>query len=236
MLLPHGWEGQGPEHSSARLERYLQLCAQENMQVVAPTTAAQMFHLLRRQMKRKLRIPLIVMSPKSMLRRKESFSKLGELCRGHFYNLIPEHEELDPKKVTRVIACSGKVYYELLARRTEEKITNVAIVRVEQIYPFPIEELKKEIAKYPNAREIVWTQEEPRNQGPWYQIRHNIVAATDDAFHNIQYAGREACSAPAGGNPARHRERERKLIEEALGLRPLEKMASKTKKKSKTKK
>ena len=218
MLLPHGWEGQGPEHSSARLERYLQLCAQENMQVVAPTTASQMFHLLRRQMKRKMRIPLIVMSPKSMLRRKESFSKLGELARSHFYNLIPEHENLDPNEVDRIVVCSGKIYYDLLTRRTEAEIKNVAMIRIEQLYPFPIEELKKEIEKYPQAQDVIWTQEEPRNQGPWHQIRHNMVAATKDDFHKISFAGRIPCAAPAGGNPSRHRERERLLIDEALGL------------------
>ncbi len=224
MLLPHGWEGQGPEHSSARLERYLQLCAQDNMVVAAPTTAAQMFHLLRRQMKRKMRLPLVVMSPKSMLRRKESFSSIKEFARGHFHSMIGEVEDLDPDKVTRICMCSGKIYYDLLANRKEAGLENTALVRIEQLYPFPIDELIAEFRKFSKASVLVWAQEEPRNQGPWYQIRHNLVAcrnevwARDDDYHNIVYAGRIACAAPAGGNHQRHMDREKLLIEEALGL------------------
>ncbi|MFT7512817.1 MAG: 2-oxoglutarate dehydrogenase E1 component [Candidatus Omnitrophota bacterium] len=224
MLLPHGWEGQGPEHSSARLERYLQLCAQENIVVVAPTTAAQMFHLLRRQMIRKMRLPLIVMSPKSMLRRKESFSDLKDLTRGGFQTMIGEVEELDPEKVERICLCSGKIYYELLASRKAAGLVNTALIRIEQLYPFPLEKLIEEFRRFSKAKVLVWAQEEPRNQGPWYQIRHNIVACRnevwdrEDDYHPIVYAGRIACAAPAGGNYQRHMEREKLLIDEALGL------------------
>lgn len=218
MMLPHGWEGQGPEHSSARLERFLQLCAQENMQVIVPSTAAQMFHALRRQLVRKLRIPLIIMSPKSMLRKKESFSSLEDLSKGQFLNLIPEVDPgVKPEKVTRLVLCSGKVYYELAAKRAERGLRNVALVRIEQLYPFDEQALKQELATYPNLRDVVWCQEEPVNQGAWYQIQHRLHHCIR-SHHTLTFAGRVACSAPAGGSPLRHSQREQLLIHQALDL------------------
>ncbi|MEX2607565.1 MAG: 2-oxoglutarate dehydrogenase E1 component [Kiritimatiellia bacterium] len=218
MMLPHGWEGQGPEHSSARLERFLQLCAQENLQVVVPSTSAQMFHALRRQLLRKLRIPLIIMSPKSMLRRKESYSSLQDLAKGEFQTLIPEtHTDLMPKKITRVVMCSGKVYYELVNKRTEHELTHVAILRLEQLYPFDHDAVMKQLKRYPKVTELVWCQEEPLNQGAWYQIRHRLQQCLQSGQELI-FSGRIACSAPAGGSPMRHNERENILIHESLGL------------------
>jgi 2-oxoglutarate dehydrogenase E1 component len=171
LFLPHGYEGQGPEHSSARLERFLQLCAEYNMQVCVPSTPAQMFHMLRRQMVRPLRKPLIVMTPKSLLRHPLSVSRLEELGSGSFYPIIDEIDDLKASAVTRVVLCSGKVYFDLLKSRREVKADSVAVVRIEQLYPFPSEEYQAILGKYANAREIVWCQEEPQNQGSWYQIR-----------------------------------------------------------------
>lgn len=218
MMLPHGWEGQGPEHSSARLERFLQLCAQENMQVIVPSTAAQMFHALRRQLVRKLRIPLIIMSPKSMLRRKESFSSLEDLSKGQFLTVIGDPMPgLEPDRVTRLVLCSGKVFYELAAQRAARQLRNVAIVRLEQLYPFDDLGLRAELDRYPNLRDVVWCQEEPVNQGAWYQIQHRLHQCIRP-FHKLSFAGRVACSAPAGGSPQRHNEREKLLIHQALDL------------------
>ncbi|HWN39205.1 MAG TPA: 2-oxoglutarate dehydrogenase E1 component, partial [Gammaproteobacteria bacterium] len=174
MFLPHGYEGQGPEHSSARLERFLQLCAEHNMQVVVPSTPAQMYHLLRRQMLRHLRKPLVVMTPKSLLRHRLSVSTMADLARGRFHPIIDEVEPLNDDAVTRVVFCSGKVYFDLAEHRRNEGATNVAIVRIEELYPFPIEEYARVIGRYRNAKEVVWCQEEPQNQGAWYQIRHRL--------------------------------------------------------------
>ncbi|MGA0332541.1 MAG: 2-oxoglutarate dehydrogenase E1 component, partial [Kiritimatiellia bacterium] len=218
MMLPHGWEGQGPEHSSARLERFLQLCAQENLQVVVPSTAAQMFHALRRQLLRKIRIPLIIMSPKSMLRRKESFSSLQDLAKGEFQCLIPEMDhKIKEEEVTRVVICSGKVYYELLNKRTEMNLKNVVLLRLEQLYPFDHDSVCAEINRYPHADKLIWCQEEPLNQGAWYQIRHRLQQCVREG-QELEFAGRVACSAPAGGSPLRHNQREQMLIHAALGL------------------
>lgn len=217
MLLPHGSEGQGPEHSSARLERYLQLCAQENMQVCVPSTPAQIFHLLRRQVIRMYRQPLIVMTPKSLLRHKLAVSTLDELSSGEFHCVIPEMDAIVPDKVTRLVLCSGKVYYELLTKRRDEKIENVAIVRIEQLYPFPDDALKAEFAKYLNLKEIVWCQEEPKNQGAFYASRHRIVRCMPDNTH-LFYAGRSAMAAPAPGYPALFNKQQVELINQALGL------------------
>ena len=170
MLLPHGYEGQGPEHSSARLERYLQLCAEQNIQVCVPSNPAQIFHLLRRQLLRAYRKPLITLTPKSLLRHKLAVSTLEELSTGRFHPMIGEPDALDPSEVTRVILCAGKVYYDLLETRRRENIRHVAIVRIEQLYPFPSEDLAKELAVYPNLKELIWCQEEPKNQGAWHQI------------------------------------------------------------------
>ncbi len=218
MLLPHGYEGQGPEHSSARLERYMQLCAEMNMEVCMPTTAAQVFHMLRRQALRMQRKPLIVMSPKSLLRHKDASSPLADLANGSFQTVIGEVDKVDAKKVSRVVLCSGKVYYDLLAGRRERNITNIAIVRVEQLYPFPKEHLETELAKYPKATEIVWCQEEPRNQGAWYWIasRHHLDTQLGTK-QRLLLVARPASSSPAVGYLAKHNEQQKALIESALG-------------------
>ena len=218
MLLPHGYEGQGPEHSSARIERYMQLCAEMNMEVCVPTTAAQVFHMLRRQALRMQRKPLIVMSPKSLLRHKDACSSLDELASGQFQPVIGEVDKVDAKKVTRVVLCAGKVYYDLVAARRERKIANIAIARVEQLYPFPKEHLERELAKYPKATEIVWCQEEPRNQGAWYWIasRHHLDTQLG-AKQRLLLVSRPASSSPAVGYLAKHNEQQKALIESALG-------------------
>ncbi|MDR1995009.1 2-oxoglutarate dehydrogenase E1 component [Azonexus sp.] len=218
MLLPHGYEGQGPEHSSARLERFMQSCAEMNMEVCVPTTAAQVFHMLRRQAVRMQRKPLIVMSPKSLLRHKDAASPLEDLVNGEFQRVIGEVDEIDPKKVKRVILCSGKVYYDLLAGRREKKITDIAIVRLEQLYPFPKDSLQAELAKYPKATEIVWAQEEPRNQGAWYWFasRHHLDSGLGSK-QNLLLVSRPASSSPAVGYLAKHNEQQKALIESALG-------------------
>ncbi len=215
MLLPHGYEGQGPEHSSARPERYLQLCAEHNMQVCVPTTPAQVFHLLRRQMIRPFRRPLIVMSPKSLLRHKEAVSTLDELATGRFQNVIGETEKLVAKNVRRVIVCTGKVYYELAAYRREHKRHDVAILRMEQLYPFPHADFKAALAKFPNATEVVWCQEEPQNQGAWYRLRAYFRA---DALPDqvVAYAGRPVSASTAVGYMSKHLERQQQLVADAF--------------------
>jgi len=217
MFLPHGWEGQGPEHTSARLERFLQLCAQENIQVCYPSTAAQMFHLLRRQMIRPYRKPLVVMTPKSTLRRKISFSTLDDLANGGFQMVIGEQDPLDASAVKRVVICSGKVYFDILEARREQNINNVAVIRLEQMYPFPSEEIINELKKYPKAREICWAQEEPQNQGAWYSIQHAIRTCLGPK-QELYYAGRMAMAAPAGGDHHKSVERQRSLVQAALTL------------------
>ncbi|MBI2384192.1 MAG: 2-oxoglutarate dehydrogenase E1 component [Gammaproteobacteria bacterium] len=215
MFLPHGYEGQGPEHSSARLERYLQLCAGNNMQVCVPSTPAQMFHMLRRQMKRSLRLPLIVMTPKSLLRHPLSVSSLDDLTKGHFQPLIPEAEKLDAKKVKRIVFCSGKVYFDLLQTRQKEGIADVAIVRVEQLYPFPRDDYAATIHAYPNATEIVWCQEEPENQGAWYQIKHRLMEPVDPP-RKLLYATRTGSASTAVGYLKVHQKEQDEVIREAL--------------------
>ncbi|BDD93899.1 2-oxoglutarate dehydrogenase E1 component [Pandoraea sp. XJJ-1] len=217
MLLPHGYEGQGPEHSSARIERYLQLCADTNMQVVQPTTPAQIFHLLRRQMIRQLRKPLIVFTPKSLLRHKEAVSDLSELAKGGFQTVIGETDaSIDAKKVKRVVACSGRLYYDLIARRREDKSTDVAIVRVEQLYPFPHKAFENELKKYENLTEVVWAQDEPQNQGPWFYIEHHLIESMS-AGQKLAYAGRAASASPAAGYYAKHYEQLKQLLDTAFG-------------------
>jgi 2-oxoglutarate dehydrogenase E1 component len=220
MLLPHGFEGQGPEHSSGRLERYLQLCAEHNIQVCNPTTPAQIFHLLRRQMIRQYRKPLIVMSPKSLLRHKLAVSSLEDLTTGNFLPVIGEQDDINPFDVTRVVLCAGKVYYDLLETRRQDETKNVAIIRLEQLYPFPDKLFKAEIDKYPNLQELVWCQEEPQNQGAWYQSRHHFV--DNLASHiRVSYSGREASAAPAVGNFRVHIEQQKAVVNSALyGKRP----------------
>jgi 2-oxoglutarate dehydrogenase E1 component len=216
MFLPHGYEGQGPEHSSARLERFLQLCAEHNMQVCVPTTAAQIFHLLRRQMLRPFRKPLVVFTPKSLLRKKEAASPIAELANGSFQTVIPELEALEAKEVKRIIACSGKVYYDLISKRSELRRTDAAVIRIEQLYPFPHKQFEAEIKRYPNATDVVWCQEEPQNQGAWYQSGHYLRQNMRED-QKLYYAGRPASAAPAGGYMARHNERQRALVEQAFG-------------------
>ena len=218
MLLPHGYEGAGPEHSSARLERFLQLCAQHNMQVCVPTTPAQVFHMLRRQVIRPARIPLIALTPKSLLRHKLATSTLEELSEGRFFNVLPEVDQIDPAAVDRLVLCSGKVYYDLLERRRAAEAENVAIVRLEQIYPFPEAELEAVMAPYRNLKEVVWCQEEPMNQGAWYSSQHHmrrVILRHAESIY-LAYAGREAFAAPAGGNAGAHTIRQQRLVEEAL--------------------
>jgi 2-oxoglutarate dehydrogenase E1 component len=222
LFLPHGYEGQGPEHSSARLERFLQLCAEYNMQVCVPSTPAQMFHMLRRQMLRPLRKPLIVMTPKSLLRHPLSVSRLEELATGSFNALIDETDDIKPSAVTRIVLCSGKVYFDLLKSRRESKADSVAIVRLEQLYPFPSDEYEAILHKYANAREIVWCQEEPQNQGSWYQIRHRLQSKLGPK-HELLYAGRAGAAAPATGIAALHEQQQKNLVTAALqGVPPEE--------------
>ena len=215
LLLPHGYEGMGPEHSSARLERYLQLCAQDNMQVCVPTTPAQMFHLLRRQVLRPLRTPLIVMTPKSLLRHKMAVSTLDDLSSGAFQLVIPETESLNADEVTRVIVCSGKVYYELVQQREALRRRDVAIIRIEQLYPFPYDEVETMLASYRHLKSIVWCQEEPKNQGAWFWVRDRFIKSKSTDIE-LNYAGRDVSAAPACGYPALHKQSQTGLVEQAF--------------------
>ena len=215
MLLPHGFEGQGPEHSSARLERYLQLCADHNIQVCYPTTPAQIFHLLRRQIIRPYRKPLIIMSPKSLLRHKLAVSTLEDLTNGSFQPVIGEQDVIKPNLVTRFILCTGKVYYDLLDARRKDNLKHIAIARLEQIYPFPDKLLKAELAKYPQLKDFIWCQEEPKNQGAWYQSKHHFSDNVPKQI-NITYAGRDASAAPAVGNFHVHIEQQKAVVQSAL--------------------
>ncbi|HQW09976.1 MAG TPA: 2-oxoglutarate dehydrogenase E1 component [Steroidobacteraceae bacterium] len=215
LYLPHGYEGQGPEHSSARLERFLQLCAENNMQVCVPSTPAQMFHMIRRQMLRSFRKPLVVMTPKSLLRHDLSVSSLEDLARGRFANVLDESDELAPAAVRRVVFCSGKVYFDLLKARRRDAIRDVALVRIEQLYPFPTDEYAAVLRRYPAARDVVWCQEEPQNQGAWYQIRHRLQEKLP-AGSELLYAGRPPAAAPATGILKVHELEQAALIEAAL--------------------
>lgn len=216
LLLPHGYEGQGPEHSSARLERYLQLCAEYNMQICVPSNPAQAFHMLRRQMRRPFRKPLIVMSPKSLLRHKLAVNSLEDLTQGNFQNVISEIDDIDPKKVERIVFCSGKVFYDLLEARRQQELSHCAIVRIEQLYPFPEQRYQEELAHYAKAKDIVWCQEEPRNQGAWFHILHHLEAPLGSK-QQVQYAGRPASASPAVGSHSVHIEQQKALVNEALG-------------------
>jgi len=214
MLLPHGYEGQGPEHSSARLERYLQLCAENNLQVCYPTTPAQYFHLLRRQAKQEIVRPLIVMTPKSLLRLPAASSSVADLTGGGFQPVIDDASVTDKAQVKRVVLCSGKVFYDLDAARQEAKDTKVAIVRLEQFYPFPAEKLEEIFAAYPNAAQIFWTQEEPQNMGGWFFVEPRLREIKGDL--SLRYVGRTASASPATGSYAIHELEQRKLVEDAL--------------------
>lgn len=217
LMLPHGYEGQGPEHSSARLERFMQLAADNNMQVVQPTTASQIFHLLRRQMVRMFRKPLVIMTPKSLLRNKDATSPLSEFTKGEFRTVISETSaDIDAAKVKRIIACSGKVYYDLVKKRDEKKNGDVAIVRVEQLYPFPHKAFAAEIKRYSNATEIVWCQDEPQNQGAWFFVQHYIHENMIDG-QKLGYAGRPASASPAVGYAHLHQDQLKALLDQAFG-------------------
>ncbi|ROU01517.1 2-oxoglutarate dehydrogenase E1 component [Marinobacter sp. R17] len=218
LLLPHGYEGQGPEHSSARLERFLQMCAEHNIQVCVPTTPAQVFHMLRRQVKRPLRKPLVAITPKSLLRHKEATSGLDDLTEGTFQTVLPEKEPTDPKKARRLILCSGKVYFDLLEKKKADERDDVAIVRLEQLYPFPADDLDEVLKPYSKLTHAVWCQEEPMNQGAWYSSQHHMRQALHR--HNpklyLQYAGRDASAAPACGHLSVHIEEQKKLVNDAF--------------------
>jgi len=216
LMLPHGYEGQGPEHSSARLERFMQLAADTNMQIVQPTTASQIFHVLRRQMVRNVRKPLIIMTPKSLLRNKDATSPLSEFTRGGFQTVIGETAELKADKVKRIVVCSGKVYYDLVKKRTERGADDVAIVRIEQLYPFAHKAFGNEIKKYPNATEIVWTQDEPQNQGAWFFVQHYIHENMVEG-QKLGYSGRAASASPAVGYSHLHQEQQKALVDGAFG-------------------
>lgn len=217
MLLPHGYEGQGPEHSSARLERYLQLCAEQNMQVCVPSTPAQVYHMLRRQALRGMRRPLIVMSPKSLLRHPLAVSSLEELAEGRFEAVIGEADDLNPADVKRVVLCSGKVYYDLLEQRRKNNQTDVAIIRIEQLYPFPHEDIHAILAPFSHVKDFVWCQEEPLNQGAWYCCQHNFRDAVP-AGASLRYAGRPASASPAVGYTSVHQQQQQELVNDALNV------------------
>ena len=217
LMLPHGYEGQGPEHSSARLERFMQLSADNNMQIVQPTSASQIFHLLRRQMVRQFRKPLVIMTPKSLLRNKDATSPLSDFTRGGFQTVIPEQNaDIAADKVKRIIACSGKVYYDLVKKREEKKAFDVAILRVEQLYPFPHKAFAAEVKKYPNATDLVWCQDEPQNQGAWFFVQHYIHENMQEG-QKLGYAGRPASASPAVGYAHLHQEQQKALLDQACG-------------------
>jgi len=216
LMLPHGYEGQGPEHSSARLERFMQLAADTNMQIVQPTTASQIFHVLRRQMVRDLRKPLVIFTPKSLLRNKDATSPVSEFTKGSFQTVIPENKALKADKVKRVLVCSGKVYYDLVKKREELGADDVAILRVEQLYPFPHKAFGAELKKYPNATELVWTQDEPQNQGAWFFVQHYIHENMSSG-QKLGYSGRAASASPAVGYSHLHQEQQKALVEGAFG-------------------
>jgi 2-oxoglutarate dehydrogenase E1 component len=217
LMLPHGYEGQGPEHSSARLERFMQLAADNNMQIVQPTSASQIFHLLRRQMVRQFRKPLIIFTPKSLLRNKDATSPLAEFTKGEFKTVIgPARAEVEGDKVKRVICCSGKVAYDLIKKRDEKKAWDVAIVRVEQLYPFPHKAFAAEMKRFPNATDVVWCQDEPQNQGAWFYVQHYVHENMLDG-QKLGYAGRPASASPAVGYSHLHQEQQKALLDQAFG-------------------
>ena len=220
LLLPHGYEGQGPEHSSARLERYLHLCAEHNMQVCMPTTPAQIYHLLRRQMLRDYRKPLIVMTPKSLLRHKSAVSTLAELSAGKFQNVIDDNDVHNADRITRLVLCAGKIYYDVLDAKKEDKMEHVAIVRLEQLYPFPHADFIRMFERYKNVTEVVWCQEEPQNQGAWYQVQHRFRKYLGDN-QRLHYVGREASASPAVGYYSLHVEQQQTVVHQALHGNPV---------------
>jgi 2-oxoglutarate dehydrogenase E1 component len=217
LLLPHGYEGQGPEHSSARIERFLQLCASENIQVCIPSSPSQIFHLLRRQAIRKMRTPLIVISPKSLLRNPKATSSIKELVDGSFECVIDDSIK-DKSKITKIILCSGKVFYDLAEQKNIKEKHNIALIRIEQLYPFPYDDLQETLSKYKNFEEIIWCQEEPYNQGAWFSHRHRIQRVLDrfDDKKQINLVSRPAAAAPAVGMMKLHLQQQTQLVEDAL--------------------
>lgn len=218
LLLPHGYEGQGPEHSSARLERYLQLCAEHNIQVCIPTTSSQVFHMLRKQILCPARKPLIVMSPKSLLRHRESTSTMQELAEGSFQVVLDDTDVVDSRDIRRAVLCSGKVYYELRQSMRERQQKHIAIIRLEQLYPFPEQALRECLSRYANLSEVFWCQEEPMNQGAWYASQHHMRRVLNEINPRLylEYAGRDASAAAAAGYPALHIRQQQELINQAL--------------------
>jgi 2-oxoglutarate dehydrogenase E1 component len=221
MLLPHGYEGQGPEHSSARIERYLTLCAENNMQVCNCTTPGQYFHLLRRQMyggpdRRGTRKPLIVFTPKSLLRHPKAVSTLHDFTTGGFTEILSDAGVTDNSLITRVVFCSGKIYYDLLAAREERKADHVALLRVEQLYPFAVDQARDLLARYSSSAEVVWAQEEPRNMGPWHFIHDQLQPLLDDTRREARYVGRSESASPATGSGKRHQQEQAEIVNDAL--------------------
>jgi len=217
LLLPHGFEGQGPEHSSARLERYLQLCAENNLQVCYPTTPAQHFHLLRRQVKQEIVRPLVVMTPKSLLRLPAASSTIEDLTSGGFQPVIGDNHIKDQSKVTRVVLCSGKVYYDIETARSEAGTSNVAVIRLEQFYPFPGQSIAKIFGTYPNAKQCIWAQEEPQNMGGWHFVADRLRAVVPNGVE-VMYVGRAASASPATGSYAIHELEQKQLVEQTLSV------------------
>ena len=218
MLLPHGYEGQGPEHSNAYIERFLSLCAEENMQICVPTTPAQYFHLLRRQIHRKFRKPLVLMMPKSLLRYEPSSSRIEEFTEGSLQLVLDDPNVPDRSRVRRLLLCTGKVYYTLLAAREKEKLNDeAAVVRIEQLYPFPQKELASVLARYRGVQEVAWVQEEPKNRGAWTFMSPRLAEMLPDTV--VQYHGRDEAASPATGSFKLHQVEEQEIVSSALGLR-----------------
>jgi 2-oxoglutarate dehydrogenase E1 component len=223
LLLPHGYEGQGPEHSSARIERFLTLCAENNMQVANCTTPAQYFHLLRRQMlggvdRRGVRKPLIVFTPKSLLRHPKAVSTIHDLTSGGFQEVLDDSGDVDLQRVSRVVLCSGKIYYDLLAAREERKVEEIALVRIEQLYPFAESMVNDILQRYPLTAEVMWAQEEPRNMGPWRFLREQIQPLLDGSGRELRYVGRSESASPATGSMKRHQQEQAEILDEALTI------------------
>ncbi|MGA3043248.1 MAG: multifunctional oxoglutarate decarboxylase/oxoglutarate dehydrogenase thiamine pyrophosphate-binding subunit/dihydrolipoyllysine-residue succinyltransferase subunit, partial [Bryobacteraceae bacterium] len=226
LLLPHGFEGQGPEHSSARIERFLVLCAGNNMQIANCTTPAQYFHLLRRQMyggtdRRGVRKPLVVFTPKSLLRHAKAVSTVAELTSGGFREVLPDGAAIDPGQITRVVFCSGKIYYDLLAAREQRQANHVALVRIEQLYPFAESDANDALLRYPLTAEVVWAQEEPRNMGPWRFMQEQLQPLLAPTGRELRYVGRPESASPATGSGRRHQEEQAAITDEAMSERPL---------------
>jgi 2-oxoglutarate dehydrogenase E1 component len=214
LLMPHSYEGQGPEHTSARLERLLQLCAEDNMIIAYPTTPASIFHLLRRQQLRQVRKPLIIMSPKSIFRNPLAVSSVSEIDTGtRFSAVIPDN--LDAKGINKVILCSGKVYYDLLLERNKKEIKNIAIIRIEQLYPFPVDMVNKELEKYQNAK-VIWCQEEPENMGPWQYFYSRILKKLN--IQNLELVSRKEAASPATGYLSTHTHEQEEIVTKALSI------------------